>query len=211
MKNQIQAVLGAVKNKIKNHSRVFGGPQGSGISTLSLSQRDPRLQISGMERGFTLIELLVVVLIIGILAAIALPQYQKAVDKARATEAVITLKAITDAQEVYYLANEEYTNNLEELDVQINPDGKYFTFECKEKRTCQASPKLDAYPVLEFHMLHLAPGANESYLGKHWCLVARLINNGASDAEVQHARNICKMFGPIDEEMPGETHYLLSF
>ena len=68
------------------------------------------------EKAFTLIELLVVVLIIGILAAIALPQYQVAVEKARATEALIIVRAIADANRRYYLANGTYTNDINDLD-----------------------------------------------------------------------------------------------
>ncbi len=73
--------------------------------------------------GFTLIELLVVVLIIGILAAIAYPQYQKAVIKARIARVLPQLKAIQEAQERFYMANGHYTTEKDDLDIDWEREG----------------------------------------------------------------------------------------
>ncbi len=71
------------------------------------------------NNGFTLIELLVVVLIIGILAAVAVPQYQKAVDKSRMASMMPLVRSLADAKYLYVLANGVPATSIENLDISI--------------------------------------------------------------------------------------------
>ena len=73
--------------------------------------------IKNNNKGFTLIELLVVVLILGILAAMAMPQYFKAVERSRMSEAVTLLGNIAQAQQRKYLQVNKYVTNYSALDV----------------------------------------------------------------------------------------------
>ena len=100
------------------------------------------------KKAFTLIELLVVVLIIGILAAVAVPQYKMAVYQARMTEAIAVLPTLTKAHEAYQMANGSSTNDLSLLDVDVpnqrsilswigynETDPNHYYFSCKTENT----------------------------------------------------------------------------
>ena len=136
------------------------------------------------------------------------PQYPKAVIKARSVEAITALKAITDAQEVYFLANNEYTDNIEDLDVSIpsNLIGLWdapkfdnsYSFACYEKRTCGAFSKNANMPKIEFHMQQKS-GVPETYLGKHWCIIR---------GKTAIATAICKSMGIQDTAVSNDFYVL---
>ena len=73
------------------------------------------------KKGFTLLELLVVILIIAILAAVALPQYRKAVYKTKFMQASLMLDSIFQAQQEYFLLNGEYATNFPDLNMDLPP------------------------------------------------------------------------------------------
>ena len=74
------------------------------------------------KQGFTLLEMLVVVLIIGILASFALPQYNKAVLKSKYSTLMPVAKALQEGNESFFLTNGYYTDAVEDLDIEV-PEG----------------------------------------------------------------------------------------
>jgi len=137
--------------------------------------------------GFSLIELLIVVLIIGILAAIAIPAYGTMVEKARAQEAIINLRALFAAQEIHYEYNGHYTDDTNALDITIRGT-KFFTYKCWEDRTCGAEPIAHRDYLIEFHSNR--GGNNEEqvfYRGKKWCV-----------AQKERGDKVCKALGGKD-------------
>ena len=84
-------------------------------------------KIKNGSQGFTLIELLVVVLIIGILAAIALPQYKLAIGKTKVSEFKMLAKSVAESANRYFLANNTYPQKISDLDIDLKTNYDNFS------------------------------------------------------------------------------------
>ena len=165
-----------------------------GIMLLKLN-----LQGEIMKKAFTLIELLVVVLIIGILAAIALPEYQKAVEKSYFAQAVIEVRALANAEQLYYLANGTYTTSFNDLDVHFEGEPNAVG------NIIQKNWYLSVGNALTMNYVYA--GRDKNYLQGRWYILNYLPTDTmycralAGDTEAQ---KICKMFGTA-EGCPWDT------
>ena len=137
--------------------------------------------------GFTLIELLVVVLIIGILAAVALPQYKKAVYKSRFVQMQIIVDALVKAQEEVFLATGDYTLDIDKFSISVpqpdsvddtSTDKTVLTYPwgvCYVRKTGSScdNTEIDMY----YQIIHLHSGTEEA--GRRICGILNTANSTA--------------------------------
>lgn len=145
------------------------------------------------NKGFTLIELLVVVLILGILAAMAMPQYFKAVERSRMSEAVQLLGSIAQSEQRKYMQINNYTANFRALDVTPKNAGSGSTY-------CTKGTQPTTH---ETDYVTPAKNVNKCGSGNGFAVVLKgtALNNGAAVAtrtganDLQYAYSLKRFYG----------------
>ena len=155
-------------------------------------------RIKNSRKGFTLLELLVVVLIIGILTAIALPQYQIAVKKAQLADYMSVANALQKSEESYFLEHGQYTSNLLVLDISLPSNCRYY-----EDKWCSVYECGETWYGVCNNVSNVQTGTKESTTRKlRYLQFLTDIKNISSGDKTQYRKGdiVCMAKGAIEEK-----------
>jgi len=222
IKNKSHATLDVKSLLVSNNEIPYqvrdDGRVASGFTASLVTPQECSAGYSEARHGFTLVELLVVVLIIGILAAVALPQYQKAVDKSRYASMMQAARSIENAQETYFMENGEYATEWDQLPVSL-PEGLPTNSEGRPVlgvggfaigiANTSAIYYIGDDRVAAFTQYHNSNEDNGDYAGKAFCFSYK-------NSYRERAKAICSAFGgklkstnnKCDSTRPCETYAL---
>ena len=139
------------------------------------------------NEGFTLIELLVVVIIIGILAAIALPSLLGQVNKAKQAEAKQNIGSINRSQQAYYLENTNFATDITNLGVGVKISTVNYSY------SILAGAGADNGPLADWAVPQTGKVTLKSYVGIVGTLTSAA---GAATSEVLTTATVCEAKNP---------------
>lgn len=141
------------------------------------------------DEGFTLIELLVVIIIIGILAAIALPSLLAQVNKAKQAEAKQNVGALNRAQQAYYLENTQFASDIVTVGIGISTQTVNYTYTIVTADSA-------AQTVGNLGNRNVGKNTLKSYLGLNFTTLGGV--QGADNTEVLALAKVCETITPAD-------------
>ena len=154
------------------HRRRRGGPDRPLNSRRGTSGAEHAVRRRVRRRGFTFIELMLAIAILGLLAALAVPQFDAYVMRAKRVEAVAGLEALWTAQREYYGAHGVYASSFKQLAFEINGGtlqsptqytGGRYTYQLSQpwgetSFYCIATAQLDSDPWPDILEIYEVPG-----------------------------------------------------
>ncbi len=155
------------------------------------------------KQGFTLIEILVVVLIIGILAAIAVPQYQIAVKKSEVSKVISLVRIMAEQQRLYQLNHGRFAETLDDLDISVIPPKGWGCKTANSGSLINQNNKVECYHSVVNPTISVVYYFDDE---RNMNEITRQLYCWANSSD-SFNRQVCASFGPLINDRYGGARY----